>query len=414
MKNIESLLKDVKTLVKQSKELSKLKGENFNIFSVLQIESNENNTHSRFLAELLSPKGSHDLSHTLLNHFVSQLPINKDEEKYSVLKKINVASASVILEKHIGKKNEKEGGRVDIIITDGRYSILIENKIYAGDQEYQIERYSNYKTSESIVLYLSLRGEEPTVKSKGELKNGKDFYCISYQHDITKWLEQCYKEAADRPILRETIKQYSILIKKLTGQLTTNEMTKKVRDLILNDIEVAEIVSENFKVVKQEVLEEIRESLKKKLLQDEHISEHYKITDERSRADDKNSKLWFYHKDLPESLQMYFGIEPFSGRGNRRNHLFIGIIDIKSTYEELFKQNGFDIVYWWRDVEYLTFEKNFFTLSNINFLKQLTNQKIKERFINDVANQVLDYIKRKEEAFLKVCEEAKKQMLSKN
>ena len=62
-----------------------------------------------------------------------------------------------------------------------RGSISIENKIYAGDQIAQIERYCNYNKDKNKVFYLNLFGEEPHPDSKGKLKSETDFKIISYQ-----------------------------------------------------------------------------------------------------------------------------------------------------------------------------------------------------------------------------------------
>ena len=57
--NLKKLLLDAKRISDHQEEISTLKGENFNVFSILKMESKENETHSAFLGELLNPKGSH-------------------------------------------------------------------------------------------------------------------------------------------------------------------------------------------------------------------------------------------------------------------------------------------------------------------------------------------------------------------
>ena len=57
MSELISLLEDIKIIVNRSEEISKLKGENFNIFSILNLTTSENNLHSKFLNELLNING---------------------------------------------------------------------------------------------------------------------------------------------------------------------------------------------------------------------------------------------------------------------------------------------------------------------------------------------------------------------
>ena len=49
-KNIKTLLFSVRKIVKHHNNLTIAKGEHFNLFSVLDIETKENKTHSAFLA----------------------------------------------------------------------------------------------------------------------------------------------------------------------------------------------------------------------------------------------------------------------------------------------------------------------------------------------------------------------------
>jgi len=57
--NITNLLNEAQTLTNAYDIVDKAKGERFNLFSILGMESDEVSTHSRFLAELLNKNGSH-------------------------------------------------------------------------------------------------------------------------------------------------------------------------------------------------------------------------------------------------------------------------------------------------------------------------------------------------------------------
>ena len=64
------------------------------------------------------------------------------------------------------------------VITNDTQAIIIENKIFAGDQSKQLERYFEIIKQEGFedirIIYLSLYGEEPSEQSIGLLKNEKD------------------------------------------------------------------------------------------------------------------------------------------------------------------------------------------------------------------------------------------------
>ncbi|HEH9431069.1 TPA: PD-(D/E)XK nuclease family protein, partial [Aeromonas sobria] len=56
---IESLLDNVHSKIVEHEMASVQNGVNFNLFSILNIERDEVGTHSRFIYELLNPKGAH-------------------------------------------------------------------------------------------------------------------------------------------------------------------------------------------------------------------------------------------------------------------------------------------------------------------------------------------------------------------
>lgn len=267
MNHIAALLDHAKAIHKRQEEMIKLRGEHFNIFSVLKMETRENATHSAFLGELLNPKGSHLMGAVFLKHFLATVG-------YDSIREFHLDPTSLELEKPIGKRDDenKTGGRVDIYIKDRKdNTITIENKIYAADQNAQIERYVNYnyKEGENTVYYLTLNGQEASEESRGELKDGEDYHCISYRSHIIEWLDLCLTEAADQPILKSSIKQYILLVKKLTNQLGDTKMDKEVYQLIKKNYQAAkEIESYVWRAEREETkifLVDIAERVKDKL-----------------------------------------------------------------------------------------------------------------------------------------------------
>lgn len=257
----KKLIKDAKRIMAHHNEVSRLKGENFNVFSILNMEHKENGTHSAFLGELLNPKGSHLKGNLFLQLFLQTIDNNT----------IALDKATVVLEKHIGKRDDTYllGGRVDIYITDQVNSICIENKIYASDQNVQLQRYCNHNKDNNTVYYLTLNGSDASSESKGELSLDKDYYCISYKTDIIDWLEACLKESAEDPILRETIRQYIILLKKLTNQLSDKAMEKEMHKLVKENYNAAQSISTAISLVELEAtkqfIDEISERIRKEL-----------------------------------------------------------------------------------------------------------------------------------------------------
>lgn len=285
---VKSILKQSDQIITHQRELEEIRGEKFNVFSILSMETKEDATHSAFIGELLDPKGSHMMGAVFLEQFLKAIQHEAN---------INASSATVIREFYIGKVDfeQRTGGRIDILIKDNSgQTISIENKIYAGDQRFQVERYVNYNKSKNKVYYLTLTGDEPSEISKGDLSSKTDFKCLSYSNDIIDWLEVCQMQAVSKPVIRESIRQYILLLKKLTHQLPDNEMENKIIKLIsssylpartlANSIEKAEILAAD------ELLNEIE-----KLLIDEKDENWIVGTDDISK---KWNGLNYRRKDI--------------------------------------------------------------------------------------------------------------------
>lgn len=226
--SITELLNHVQLL--ETKRLQKVeeerkRGEWFNVFNVLGVSTDEVRTHSAFIAELLNPQGSHGCGDEFLKAFIKVIPSLNGFD-------IETIKAKTQVEISIGQidKDYAEGGRLDIIVHTDTHAIIIENKIYAGDQYNQLLRYYKYAESRyknnNRILYLTLDGGSPSELSTGkQMEEGKDFYSISYDSDIANWLQHCITIAVNKPLVRETLFQYLNLIKQLTNQ--TMEQTDK-------------------------------------------------------------------------------------------------------------------------------------------------------------------------------------------
>lgn len=225
---LQHLLNNVAIISKKYDDIARITGENFNIFSVMSMESNERYTHSAIIGELLNPKGKHGQGSIFLKLFFEEISYLNSIHNF------DFDSTQVILEEFIGRRNDNSNfsGFIDIVLKDRNNVIVIENKIYAGDQDEQLKRYKNYYPN-CTLLYLNLFGSQPTRESTIDLEMDKDFYIINYCQNIKNWLEKCYKEAVEQPILRETIKQYLNLIKKLTNQTVNEAMSEEIIDTML-------------------------------------------------------------------------------------------------------------------------------------------------------------------------------------
>lgn len=382
IQKIEYLLEKTKELINRQQEIETLRGEKFNVFSILKMERKEVETHSAFLCELLKPEGSHLKGSVFLELFLQTIG-NKS---------IDIETAKVTPEKDIGKKNEldKTGGRIDIYISDNKGNIItIENKIDASEQESQLERYCKHKEGKNTVYYLTKYGV-PSEESK-KLKVGEDYFLLSYKVDILNWLQACIKESFDAPILRETIKQYLILIKKITQTMNDKDQ-KELFDTILNNHDEASIIAANFKSAVLQLNNQVKERVFHSL--EKELSEKYNV-------DLGTNQIWIKVSGEDEG-KIYFGIESFAfEKSFHGENLFIGIFMEGGKYLDKYAILGERTKKtWW--IEMKAFKVfNYFkdnTDYNVCFqdsktLKKLYGDKeFQEKFVSHIVDETILYL----------------------
>jgi len=249
MKNMQSLLSQISVISQKNAEILEASGGRFNMFRVLGVNHYET-THSAILAELLDPKGSHGLKKDFLEAFVK---IAFSSEAFQIF---DVEDAHVYTEYYTAD------GRVDILIEDGKgHAIIIENKIYAGDQEEQLKRYNKfaqnkYGDANYRILYLTLDGSEASENSS----DGVGYEQLSFEKDIISWLDECVKIATRFPLVRETLVQYINHLKTLTNQDMNKKNTDEIVQLLSSskeNIEAAFTVFENIQALRSNLAERL-------------------------------------------------------------------------------------------------------------------------------------------------------------
>jgi len=265
MNSIEELLKEVKDISQRYAEIAKITGDNYNVFEILGIRSDED-SHSRILTNILDPKGIHDCGDVFLKLFFEKfLPdvIVNDFSKCKVYK-----------ERYIG-----DLGRIDIYIDCQNFGVIIENKIYAEDQDKQLERYDEFlkeryedNKEKYRLFYLTLDGRKASKeshcnieymrlaysKATDAIENESDSESESdnsklIDNDILSWLKCCQEKVFNKPLMRETLEQYINLIKILTGQTRRIIMSEDILKVLAKNaenIKAAFEIGENLRTLK--------------------------------------------------------------------------------------------------------------------------------------------------------------------
>lgn len=216
----------------------------YNLFCALQIATDEVRLHSRFIGDLLSVSGNHGVGSKFLLLFLEAVNAT---DLFP-----NINSVQVHVERHIGAVTEASGGQLDIVLLDNQNNcLIIENKIYAGDQKNQMLRYLNFAKQQEFhgghfkIFYLTLHGNKASDDSVGNQKEHGFYTCISYQSTIRLWLESCRTQVRDKQCLFDSINMYLHLIEELTKMENEQEQQAVINEInaSVDNFKAAELLS---------------------------------------------------------------------------------------------------------------------------------------------------------------------------
>lgn len=304
---VKVLIDSINTILKEEilkKEESLSRGERFNMFEICGVAHYEV-MHSAIIASFLNPNGPHGQKDLFLKLFLCVVEDNTN---------IDTTSASVFTEYPI------EDGRIDILVEDNKGKcIIIENKVYATDQNEQLIRYNHFAKNKYqngySIYYLTLDGCEASDNSA----KGVNYTRISYKEHILSWIKYCIKESATTPLIRETLVQYRNHVKQLTNQdMDTKNKEELIKAMVNNYDAVAAIftVQEDYK---KYVYENYVSPVLKKFGSDNNLI--YKECDlfeygkEKGfyfrRESWKKYGIWIYSENKRSNSGFYWGISNY-------------------------------------------------------------------------------------------------------
>lgn len=227
----------LKALGALQKERDRREASRFNFFRVLGIHTREVKTHSAMLACLLDPNGAHGQGDLFLAAFLRMgagpagfLPPafeNLPTADWEAACEIQAVAASAHAEESPTGEPlapSLDSGRIDLVLRHlpSRTLIVIENKIYAGDQSRQLARYYSWMESKrrvwhrQVLLYLTLDGREPGGEDPRSFgchhpvtatPEATAFGCVSYQKHLIPAFRGTLPEVK-APLIATVLDQY--------------------------------------------------------------------------------------------------------------------------------------------------------------------------------------------------------------
>ena len=296
-----AFLDEVKPIIKDihaKEEEKRARGENFNVFSILGIETREFYI-CKMLGALLSPQGAHEAGEIFLEKFLED-----------VLNESAIGAETSIVRCEDATKKRR---RIDLTIEIDGKIIPIEAKIHAGDQGHQLADYfeeiKNRKGVCAYICYLTKDGRKPsqnsmTSTSGNTILKETQIKRLSWKDDIVPWLEDC---VALETVQRKTMVQANIwqLIDTIRGW--DNAMELQFKNIVNSDdrldsaLGIWQMVSAAQNALWKNFVKEFESQMK-----DVHRLEN---------IPDKESEYWF---KKPE--QGNYGIGLVLKNGSRDNH----------------------------------------------------------------------------------------------
>ena len=244
--NIKNLLESVNDAINSWENNQKVKenhGETFNVFSLCGVDHYEI-WHSKILAEFLNPRGMHGQTDAAFLKAFFKIINNKINKKSE---DCLFDEWTYVRTEESAKLGELNIGRFDVYLENYKKKVIcvIENKIFAGEQPTQLERYSNWLEDKegytTYLIFLTLDGHESsTIAAK------KEYIQLAYKNDILPWLQECRQIACDKPFVRETLGQYQYHLEKLIngGQIMDENIVKLLDKG--TDLKAAQLIYENY------------------------------------------------------------------------------------------------------------------------------------------------------------------------
>lgn len=241
--------------------------ERFNLLDALGVADSEL-AHSRFMAYLLDPRSHHDQGSRFLRIFVESLPRlkairgdgNPAARSFSAPQNADVYDHS----EACAEFDAGDFGRIDWLIRLGNGSLIaVENKVGAGEQDKQVERYCEWLrraqhrgATDSWLIFLTPTGRAPVTSAPQDhclLMSYADLVGI-----LNSMADSLPKSATP---LHASLVQYSELCQRIhAGGITVADLSDEILELLRDPVqlEVALDVAAHIPAIRLEILDKFR------------------------------------------------------------------------------------------------------------------------------------------------------------
>ncbi|WP_433960923.1 PD-(D/E)XK nuclease family protein [Brachyspira pilosicoli] len=250
---LNKFLPQIKRVIKEVKEEMKQYPPQFCIFNAINLQKHEN-YNSNLIAKLLEVNIEYEGAKlSFVKDFLMYLN-NKFKWNYG-FNDINKLKHSDII---IKREEYADTRRIDLFISYKKdFAIIIENKIYAGEQDNQLDDYYKNKKDDYKNLYmifLTTSGYDPyTLSEESKKELGNNFQTLKHS-DIALWLENILENEKYSFLNRENIldndnkyiKDYRLLKSAMIQTIhNANMISNNTKELDMTKSKIQELLEKN-------------------------------------------------------------------------------------------------------------------------------------------------------------------------
>lgn len=212
--------------------------DDFNLFDVLRI-TNMEIRHSNILAWLFDPNESHAMGDAFIKEFARKLAEKNERENFDYF--------AFMLQDFYSYQVYRESNHMDIVLLsrEEKTAIIIENKIWSGESEHQLQEYYErslveYKDcAEILYVFLTPDGSDSS--------NPERWISFSYE-EIIEALECAVADTELRPEVSLLIKNYIETVRKKIMRQRDEELARICNEIYNKHRTALRLIFENVSV----------------------------------------------------------------------------------------------------------------------------------------------------------------------
>lgn len=252
-----------------SEDLEELKNltENFNIFNALKLQNNEIR-HSNFLGWLMTPYETHKIGDYFLKEFLKSALKN-----YSLEQKTEISLSDLIFYNLDDAEIRREYKNIDLLIISQKNNFIcvIENKIWTGEHDCQLERYAEIVNTEfngykKLYIYLAPNNDDNCELLDRKFDKKPIYYIPMNYKQVFEVLEKTlrFKSSNVNSEVKTFIEHYKNMLERSIMGKKDENIVKLCRKIYRENRDAIDLIIESATCTQSDIDEILKNAISKK------------------------------------------------------------------------------------------------------------------------------------------------------